>query len=189
LCVIHGGVKDREFRLNAEVENKLVSSARKGDRTAYARLVETYSPRVFAICFGMLGDRHDAEDLAQQTLLRGLMQISNLRNAQRFGAWIAQIARHLCIDALRRRKAQVPAPSSDAGIGDGDPEVYQRLEAALAKLKPDYRMPLLLFYFDGRSTRSIAETLGISQATVQTRLGRGRRKLRDYLGSEDSDHE
>jgi RNA polymerase sigma-70 factor (ECF subfamily) len=175
--------------LNAEVENKLVASARKGDRTAYARLVETYSGRVFAICLGTLGDRHDAEDLAQQTLLRGFVQINHLRNAQRFGAWIAQIARHLCIDAIRRQKAQVLAPPSDAGTGDGDPEAYRRLEGALAKLKPDYRMPLLLFYFDGRSTRSIAETLGISQAAVQTRLSRARRELRDYLGTEGSDHE
>lgn len=162
----------------------LIASCRNGDKAAYGGLVTAHSGRVFAICLSMLGDRHDAEDMAQQTLLRGFMEISSLRNAQRFGAWIAQIARHLCIDAIRRRKGEVVRPQGDAAGADGAPKDYQCLETALARLSPDYRTPLLLFYFDGRSTKSIAETLGISQAAVQTRLSRARRQLRDYLGSE-----
>ena len=93
--------------MNAEMENSLVASCRKGGRAAYADLVRRHAGRVFAICLSLLGDWHEAEDMAQQTLLRGFMQIGNLRNSERFGAWIAQIARNVCVDALRRRKTQV----------------------------------------------------------------------------------
>jgi RNA polymerase sigma-70 factor, ECF subfamily len=170
--------------LDAETEKTLVASCQDGDRAAYAGLVKTHSGRVFAICLGMLGDRHDAEDMAQQTLLRGFMQIGSLRNSERFGAWIVQIARHLCIDAIRRRKSQVVSVRPAPGPATDDSENHRRLETALAELSPDYRMPLLLFYFNGRSTKSIAETLSISQAAVQTRLTRARRKLRDLLAAE-----
>jgi len=171
--------------LDVEVEKNLVASARNGDRGAYARLVETHSGRVFAICLGMLADRHDAEDMSQQTLLRGFMQIGNLRNSERFGAWIAQIARHLCVDTIRRRKARaVSAPSGRGSANHDHSENHRRLEAALANLSQNYRVALLLFYFNGRSTKSIAETLGISQGAVQARLTRARRKLRDLLLAE-----
>jgi RNA polymerase sigma-70 factor, ECF subfamily len=171
--------------LDAEREKTLIVSCRKGDRAAYAGLVREHSGRIFAICLSMLGDRHDAEDVAQQTLLRGYMQIDSLRNSQRFGAWIAQIARHLCIDTIRRRKAEVVLPQAEACAAEETPGDYGALKAALARLSPDYRTPLLLFYFDGRSTRTIAETLGVSQAAIQTRLSRACRKLREVLDSED----
>ncbi len=64
---------------------------------------------------------------------------------------------------------------------DADAEELRQLETALAALSSDYRVPLLLFYFDGRSTRSIAETLGIRRAAVQTRLSRARKQLRRLL--------
>lgn len=170
--------------MDAETEKTLVASCQKGDKGAYAGLVKAHSGRVFAICLAMLGDRHDAEDTAQQTLLRGFMQIGNLRNSDRFAAWIAQIARNLCLDVIRKRKTQVAPVRVSGDCATHDCEEHRRLEAALAELSPDYRMPLLLFYFNGHSTKSIAETLDISQAAVQTRLTRARRKLRDLLVSE-----
>lgn len=170
--------------MDAETEKMLVASCQKGDRGAYAGLVKAHSGCVFAICLGMLGNRHDAEDAAQQTLLRGFMQIGKLRNSQRFGAWVGQIARNLCLDAIRKRKIQVAPVRISGDCAAHDREAHRRLETALAELSPDYRVPLLLFYFNGHSTKSIAETLDISQAAVQTRLTRARRKLRDLLVAE-----
>lgn len=170
--------------MDSETEKTLVASCQRGDRAAYEGLVRAHTGRVFAICLGVLGDRHDAEDMAQQTLLRGFMQIKSLRNSQRFGAWIAQIARNLCVDTIRRRKSQAASPPPVRDTANDETRGHRELEGAMAKLSPDYRMPLLLFYFNGRSTKSIAETLGISQAAVQTRLTRARKKLRDLLVAE-----
>jgi len=60
---------------------------------------------------GILGNRHDAEDTAQPTLLDGFMQIGSLRHSERFGPWIAQIARNLCLDMIRKRKHQAVSGS------------------------------------------------------------------------------
>ncbi|MEN6577471.1 MAG: sigma-70 family RNA polymerase sigma factor [Phycisphaerales bacterium] len=173
--------------MNADEERELVVLSRKGDRAAYAGLVKTYSGPVFAICLGMLGNRHDAEDTTQQTLLKGFVQIRTLRDSDRFAPWIARIARNLCLDVLRRRRYEGLSPTPDDNRPGGDPDDFHRLEKALSKLSVDYRVPLLLFYVDGRSTQSIAETLGISHANVQTRLSRARKQLRRLLESEGDD--
>ncbi|MCU0917852.1 MAG: sigma-70 family RNA polymerase sigma factor [Planctomycetes bacterium] len=170
--------------MDTESEKTLVVLCWGGDRGAYAELVKVHAGRVFAICFGMLGNRHDAEDMAQQAFLKGFMQIQGIRDSGRFGPWIARIARNLCIDAIRQRKHQrVPTPEAEAAA-PAETWEYGGLEAALAKLHSDYRVPLLLFYFDGRSTRTIAETLGTTQAAVQARLSRGRKQLRRLLQAE-----
>ncbi len=167
--------------LDADAERNLVASCKNGDKAAYAGLVHAHAGRVFAICFGMLGNRCDAEDMAQQTLLQGFTQIRSLRDSRRFGPWIARIARNLCLDAIRARKhAAAILPAVD-DCGEADAEELRQLETALAALSSEYRVPLLLFYFDGRSTQSIAETLGIRQAAVQTRLTRARKQLRRLL--------
>jgi RNA polymerase sigma factor (sigma-70 family) len=167
--------------LDADTERNLVASCKNGDKAAYAGLVHAYAGRVFAICFGMLGNRCDAEDMAQQTLLQGFTQIRRLRDSRRFGPWIARIARNLCLDAIRARRhttTALPAVEDDRAT---DAEQQRQLEGALAGLSSDYRVPLLLFYFDGRGTQSIAEMLGITQAAVQTRLSRARKQLRRLL--------
>jgi RNA polymerase sigma-70 factor (ECF subfamily) len=174
--------------LEPEVEKALVASCRNGDRGAYAELVKVHAGRVFAICFGMLGNRHDAEDMAQQTLMKGFMQIQGIRDSGHFGPWIARIARNLCIDVIRQRKRPTP-PAADvaAPLAETEEWEYGRLEGALTKLSRDYRVPLLLFYFDGHSTKSIAATLGTTQAAIQARLSRGRKQLRKLLKAEGAE--
>ena len=175
--------------MDAEMEKSLIALCRSGDRDAYAGLVKAYGGSVFALCLGMLRDRHEAEDVTQQTLLKGFMQIRRLRNSERFRAWIARIARNACIDAIRRRRKDTVVPARDLQT-DGGSEDYRRLETAIARLEADYRVPLLLYYFNGRSTKSIAETLGLTQGTIQTRLSRARRKLRVFLDADgDITHE
>jgi hypothetical protein len=64
--------------LNVEIEKNMVASCQKGDKAAYAGLVEAYVGRVFAICFGMCRDRHEAQDVAQRMLLKAFMEVQSL---------------------------------------------------------------------------------------------------------------
>jgi RNA polymerase sigma-70 factor (ECF subfamily) len=129
----------------------------------------------------MLGSREDAEDIAQQALLRGFTDISELRDSEQFGAWISRIAKNLCIDFMRRRKRGLNALLRRATTNGSSPNKYTELKAALARLPQEYRVALMLYYFDGRSTKNIAETLATSRAAVHTRLSRARKKLRKLL--------
>jgi RNA polymerase sigma-70 factor (ECF subfamily) len=132
----------------------------------------------------MLGNRDDAEDAAQHVFLNGFTGINRLRDSGQFGAWIAQIARNFCTDFIRRKNrkpdAAVQPPRSDPGEQDR----YIELKVALAKLPAEYRVVLMLYYFDGRTTQSVARILGISDPAVHTRLSRARKQLRRLLETE-----
>jgi RNA polymerase sigma-70 factor (ECF subfamily) len=158
----------------------LVERSRKGDRKAYGELVRRHSRRVFAICLGILGNSHDAEDVAQQALVRGFERLATLEKGSEFAAWVAAIARNLCIDFGRRKRPKEPLEANQpesAATTEAFPDVHE----ALKRLPEEYRLPLVLYYFDGQSTQKVAGALNISPAGVLTRLSRARRKLRKIL--------
>ena len=168
--------------MNGNLEKKLVAACRNGDRSAYAGLVKAYSGRIFAICLGILDNTHDAEDIAQQALLKALTEIKQLRDDEQFGAWISQIAKNLCIDFIRKHKQKCIGET--AAVSQSSSKEYPELQTALAKLSEDHRLALMLYYFDGRSAKSIGETFMISQAAAQTRISRARKQLRKLLEAE-----
>lgn len=167
--------------MNGDIEKELVAACRRGDTSAYAELVKAYSGRIFAICMGMLGNSHDAEDIAQQVLLKGFASIKQLRSDTQFEAWLIRIAKNLCIDFIRKRKRRNNAPDERFEAGKSDTEEYSEIRAALGELSQNHRLTLVLYYFDGRSTKSIAEILGMSEGAVQARLSRARKKLHRLL--------
>lgn len=132
----------------------------------------------------MSGDAHDAEDIAQQALLKGLADINQLRDSERFGAWIARIAKNLCIDYIRKQRHKQNCNVESTAASQNSSKEYPELRMALAKLSEEHRLALMLYYFDGRSTRSIARTFMISEAAAQTRISRARKQLRKLLEAE-----
>ena len=162
----------------------------KVDQSAYTALVKEYSACVFGVCFGMLGNRHDAEDLAQQTLLKGFSNIHKLKDVECFGPWIIRIAKNLCLDFMRdeKRKRGVldtktrELVTDDAVCRDNDSSLF-KLQSALRQLDKEYRLPLMLYYFDGQSAKSVADELDISVAAAFTRISRARKKLRTIIGT------
>ena len=151
------------------------------DRPEYTELVKTHTGRVFAICLGILRNIHDAEDISQQTLLKGLSRIKQVHDYEQFGPWICQIAKNSCIDFLRRKKRKYYSLEELAESSENKTKEYPELQKALSKLPEESRTVLMLYYFDGRSVKSVAEALMISQAAAQTRLSRARKKLRKLL--------
>ncbi len=163
-------------------EEKLVAGCRRGDKRAYAALVGLYARDVFAVSFGVVGNVHDAEDIAQEALLKGLVQIAGLRKGERFGPWIRRIARNLAIDFVRRQRTHRQATAQIQLQQRGEStEDYQVLEKAIERLDETYRETILLYYFDGERTEDVAEKLDISPATVLSRLSRARRQLREIM--------
>jgi RNA polymerase sigma-70 factor (ECF subfamily) len=129
----------------------------------------------------MVGNRADAEDVAQQTLLKGLTDISKLRDDCKFGVWIAQIARNLCIDLLRGKNVEANNHSRFQRQPTASSDKHPELRAALEKLPQEYRVALMLYYFDGKSAGSVAEVLGTSEQAIYMRLSRARKILRKML--------
>jgi RNA polymerase sigma-70 factor (ECF subfamily) len=164
---------------------QLVAACRAGDKDAYVRLVEHHYRCVFAFCLGQMGNVHDAEDAAQEVVLRGFRHIQELRLDSGVRPWLLKIARNLCLDQLRRngrvRKAiaarEVPeeAPAHQPTVLDG------QLEQAIRRLPREIRLPLILYYFDGEDAASVARKLGISRTSVYRKLSQAAKELHGLL--------
>jgi RNA polymerase sigma-70 factor (ECF subfamily) len=170
-------------------DRTLVEKCQRGNRDAYAELVRLHAASVYAVCLAIAGSAPDAEDLAQEALVAGFTKIHSLRDPDRFGAWIATIAGNLSRNFLRTRANRERLLAMQADCSTEDPERFSGLRCALRRLPERHRLPLLLYYFDDRSTASIAATLGISADAVYMRLSRARGELRKLLEKMEAHNE
>ena len=172
-----------------EQEQGWVEQARRGDQHAFGQLVNAYQKPVFNLTYRMLGNAQEAEDAAQETFLRAYASLRQYNTDHKFSTWLFSIANHHCIDRLRKRRATLvsiddnpvlenmegdtPEPEDRALAGELSAEV-QRL---INQLEPDYRMPLILRYWEDYSYEEIAATLDLSVAAVKSRLFRARQQI------------
>jgi RNA polymerase sigma-70 factor (ECF subfamily) len=166
-----------------------VDAARQGDKQAFSRLVEAYQRPVFNLTYRMLSNVEEAEDAAQETFLRAYARLGQYDPGMKFSTWLFSIANHHCIDRLRKRRAtyisiednpvlenledDLPRPERQAL----DEEQAVELQYLLNQLDSDYRMPLVLRYWEDQSYEEIAASLDMTVAAVKSRLFRARQQL------------
>lgn len=190
--------------LTALTDQEVVALAREGREAAYRELVRRYERPVFSLIYRMVRDRALSEDLAQDTFVKVLNALDTYRPEYKFSSWIFKIANNVAIDQLRRRELDTLSldGSPDARTRDeisatalqavdrGETplaelesrELGELIEAAIAKLRPEYRACILLRHVEGRSYEEIAEALDLPLGTVKTYIHRARHELREYLG-------
>lgn len=142
-----------------------------------------YSERIFRYAFRMLGNRTDAEDATAETFLRVMRRSSELRADGAFRTWLFRITRNLCIDKLRQHKLMDLPPDAQYSGSEERAMLRITVQQALNDLPLEYREPLILCDLEEMAARDAAELLRISVPALKSRLYRGRRALRDKLGS------
>jgi len=177
-----------------DTESTWIRQARVGDPAAaaeaFSRLVEAYQTSVYHLAYRMLGNSVEAEDAAQETFIRAYTRLHTYDPERKFSSWLLAIASHYCVDVLRRRRidylslddlspmAELAAPPATQPervmVSQQDASAVQKL---LDVLSPDYRTPVILRYWYDMSYREIAETMGVSEGTVKTRLHRARARM------------
>jgi RNA polymerase sigma-70 factor (ECF subfamily) len=177
-------------------EREIVDSVLAGDREAFRRLVERESRSVIGVCTRILGDRAEAEDVAQEAFVAAYRALGSWRSEGSFGAWLSRIAVRLAIRRAAQRK-QVTwldpvadansggVPAGAAGSDPADPagmvirsERDAQLRAAVAALEEPYREVVALRFFADRSLAEIADVTERPLGTVKTHLHRGLARLR-----------
>ncbi len=172
--------------MNDHADESVFRACRRGDKAAYSVLAERHYRHVFALCLGMLANVHDAEDVAQETLLKGFVNIRKLARPERFEPWILRIARNLCIDWLRRQERAKRLPVElEPTSGEGTHENHD-LERAIRRLPAELRLPLTMYYFEQKDAGSIAARLRISPSLAYERLKAARKQLHELLTERDS---
>lgn len=180
----------------ASDENKLLSRSLQDDREAFGRLVERYAPAILNLAYRMVGERADAQDLAQETFLAAFKALHTFRADARFSTWLYRIAVNKCKDWLRTHR--VAQELADSGAGEervdeaveyGTPEhvlsqkeVADHLERAIHMLPALYREAFVLKHVEGLSYEEMSEILGVNRDTLKMRVYKARRQLCQDLG-------
>ncbi len=180
------------------MEDAWIKAAQQGDQEAIAWLVAAYQRPVFGLCYRLLGEATEAEDAAQDALVKAMMNLNTFELGRPLRPWLFRIAANLCTDRLRRRR---PTVSLDGMGEDGawewtagtaisperqleEAESQARVRALLETLAPQDRAVVTMFYWYDMSYIEIAEATDLSVSAVKSRLFRARREMAQQLQQE-----
>jgi RNA polymerase sigma-70 factor (ECF subfamily) len=182
-------------------DTDLVVAAQAGDRDALDQLLRRHFDRIHAVCRRIAGGTRDADDAAQEALIRIVRALDRFDGRASFSTWSYRIATNAALDELRKRSRRpqlhVVSDDPDRGVAAGEPtdELAQRhvegvvdrlaIDAALADLPEDFRVPVVMRDVGDLDYAEIADALSIPIGTVKSRIARGRRMLLERLGNRD----
>lgn len=170
----------------ADDDRSLVRLCRNDDASAIRALVERFQGDVFGLCFRMIRDRHEAEDIVQEVFLRVFRSLHRWDPSRPLKPWVLTIAVNRCRTWMGRRGRR-PEPvdflpeSLPGKPPDDDSELRAELELALQDLKPEQQTAFTLFHEQGLPYETIAEMMSRPVGTIKTWLHRARLQLLDTL--------
>lgn len=188
-----------------KTDAELVAEALRGAQEAFREIVVRFERPVYSLIARMVQDPGAAEDLAQEVFIKAFRRLETYDPSRKFSSWLFKIAHNTTIDHLRRHAPEtVPLERS----GDRDEEhrgglaavladdsledpsaaaerkdMARSLERAIARLRPDYREVVVLFYVEGASYQEICEATGLPLGTVKTNLHRARKELAEAMAA------
>ena len=165
------------------MDHELLVRSRAGDREAFDLIVAAKAESVYRTALAILGNDADARDAAQDSFVAAWRRIRDLRDNDRFDAWLGRILINNCRSALRRRGrvrevALEEVPETRAAVASLDGFDF---DEAFGRLTVDQRAILILHHLHGYGIRDIANWLGIPPGTVKWRLNRARNALQQEL--------
>ena len=176
----------------------LVAAAQGGDRTALDVLLRRHYDRIHAVCRRIAGGTRDADDAAQEAMIRIVRSLDRFDGRSAFGTWAYRIATNASLDELRRRGRRpalhiVPEGEDDLPREQADPLAHRHVEAvadqmaideALAALPEDFRVAVVMRDVGDLDYAEIAAQLDVPIGTVKSRIARGRKMLLERLGNQ-----
>lgn len=164
-------------------DRQLVESAQQGDGDSFTELCGRYYPAMVAIAHSIIGDRHLAEDAAQQAFAVAAVKLPELRHADSFASWLGVICRNSANDIGRKQQriCDVDKLSKLPARQDDSPDTEEAVREAVAGLTPEAREVIYLRYYDGLPYERISKALGISEQAINGRLRRAKEKIAEYL--------
>ncbi len=182
----------------------LVNRCKEGDERAFRILVERYQKRVFSVAFGMVKDREEAMDIAQDAFVKVHKYLDHFKGDASFYTWIYRITANLAIDRIRARNVRESVEFDETFRGNEEPtggagilgtrlgtnpqksalrrELAEKIEAALAEIPEKHREILVLREVEGMSYEDLSHVLKIPKGTVMSRLFHARAKMQRILG-------
>lgn len=183
-------------------ENFSLEALRAGDRAEFSRLVEAYSGKLYRLALKMLGNQQDAEDILQETFIKAYRHLNTFDGRSHLSTWLYRIATNEALMKLRKKRPETVSIDEPLETMEGEQEplqivdwcclpedeltsteVRKYIDAAVGRLPESLRVVFLLRDIEDLSTLETAQTLGLSEEAVKTRLSRARMRLREELSS------
>mgnify|MGYP000989361842 CR=1 FL=1 len=174
-------------------ERELVEKAKKGDILAFEELISAYEIKIFNYCYRMSGNKHDAEDLAQEIFIKVYKNLKTYKGDSSFSTWLYRVAHNTCIDKYRSIKPNVSLTDAlgtyeYAASKETQPdeqllkkENKELIQSCINSLKPEYRSVIILRDIQNYTYQEIALMLDIPLGTVKSYISRGRQALRELI--------
>ena len=190
---------------DATPEARLLERIRRDDPGAFDQLVDEYGGRILGFGMRMCGEREDAQDIVQETLIKAYQKLRQLEHPGALRSWLYKVAANACL--MKRRKGKYE-PTSEISLDELRPspqqraeglkteipdpaelpdeelerrEVRDRVRRAISRIPPHYRVVVVLRDIEHLSTRETAQALGLAETAVKMRLHRGRLMVREEL--------
>ena len=178
------------------MDRQLLERAQAGDSAAFGELIRPHLPSVRRFAYAFVRHWSDADDLAQEALLKAYRAIASFEGRSSLGTWLYSVTRSVCLDHYRSKLAH--ARSAEAPLDDQEERASpqagpdrlletkgdaEQLWQALKELPAEFRVPLVLFEIEGLGYEEIAHVEAVPIGTIRSRLSRGRQQLKALLAS------
>lgn len=178
-------------------DQELVHAAQGGDRGALDTLLRRHHDRVRAVAARITGNPADTADATQEALIAVVRGLPRFDGRSSFTTWLYRVTTNACLDELRRKRRR-PVPTLDGETPPAEPTTVARdgavvdrlvIDAALAELPEEFRVPVVLRDLADLDYAEIAEVLDVPVGTVKSRIARGRLQLARRIGNPGTPHE
>ena len=161
-------------------EIKLVRKSKKGNNIAFSTLIKAYEKDLYKVAIAMTKNEEDALDCIQEAILQSYISIKDLRQEEYFKTWLIKILINKCNDVIRANKNIIYIEQEKEEGYSENIEQSVSLRECFDRLKPDYKIVMIMYYDQGFNSKEISEILNINESTVRTRMARGRDYLREH---------
>lgn len=192
-CVIHSLSLETKTSINLEVayqniHRDIIELSKAGNQKAQYQLYKLYSKAMYNVCYRMMNNQAEAEDLLQDSFIEAFMKLNTFRYESAFGAWLKRIVVNKCINHLKKRRTQLVYTENIPEINlDNDsniePELLKvkHIHKAMEALPEGYRVVFSLYLIEGYDHSEIAQILGITESTSKSQFSRAKHKIKEVL--------
>lgn len=176
--------KSLEYKDEESIEEGLIKKSIKGDYDAFGSLIKIHKEYLYKMAFIYVKDRETALDIMQETIYKSFRSIESLRNSKYFKTWITKVLINIAIRTIEKDSKLVYLEDDNVLIDkvvQTNREENLDLYNAIDMLKKEYRVVVIMKYFNDMTSYEISKTLNISENTVKTQLSRAKKKLKVIL--------
>jgi RNA polymerase sigma factor (sigma-70 family) len=171
-----------------DIHSDIIELSKAGNSKAQFQLYQLYARAMYNICYRIMNNREEAEDMLQESFSDAFIRLGTFRFESTFGAWLKRITINKCINALKKRKADLipvenlPEPHADTESADEVPGIsVEHVQHAMEKLPEGYRVIFSLYLLEGYDHAEISQIMGISEATSKSQYSRAKQRIKDII--------